>query len=136
MMPAHAAEQNYEDVFTGGNAYAPTIDTALRSLVREQIGADRFDAQTLRAGRSFAASRFDERTDAFTVLWQNGLLGYGIGDMETGEDHFYRVRDEADDFLLPDDADYYVLHSCLIDALGIRAIGERPVLGFRRGRRL
>lgn len=90
----------------------------------------------MRRARAVAAKRFDEQTDVFTVLWQNGLLGYGNGEFAHGDERFYRVRDESDDFLLPDDRDYYVLHSCLIDAVGLRPCGDRPVLGFRYVRSL
>jgi hypothetical protein len=127
MMPAHAADQNYAEVFTGALAYVPVVSQSLRSLLIEAVGEDRFDQETFAYAREIAGERFDERSDVFSVLWQNGLLGY---ERDGGAESFYSIQEHADSFLVPDDRDSYVLHSCLIDALGIEPTGERPVLGF------
>lgn len=131
MMPAHAADQEYAEVFTGAIAYAPTVSQTLKTFLVDTLGVDRFDRDTFEAAREIAADFFDERTDVFAVLWQNGLLGYGLGGMTDGRERFYRISEQSDAFLIPDRADYYILHSCLIDTLGLQPIGQRPVLGFR-----
>jgi hypothetical protein len=131
MMPAHAADQDYGEVFTGALAYAPNVSQTLRSFLAEAIGVDHFDREFFDYAREIAAEFFDERTDVFSVLWQNGLLGYGYGDMDTGVERFYRIKEQSDSFLMPYEADFYVLHSCLIDTVGIKPVGQRPVLGFR-----
>jgi hypothetical protein len=133
MMPAHAADHDYAEVFTGALAYVPVISQGLRSLLVEAIGEDRFDQETFAYAREVAAERFDERTDVFSVLWQNGLLGYERGASDASRESFYSIKEHSDSFLVPDDCDSYVLHSCLIDALGIRPVGSIPVLGFRSG---
>jgi hypothetical protein len=133
MMPAHAADQDYGEVFTGALAYVPIVSQTLRTFLTEAIGVDRFDREFFAYAREMAAGYFDERTDVFSVLWQNGLLGYGVGEMEGGTEHFYRIKERSNSFLVPYDADFYVLHSCLIDAAGIEPFGQRPVLGFRIG---
>lgn len=55
-----------------------------------------------------------------TILWQHGLLGY----KQAGRCIFYSG---ARDFLLPPDKSAYVLHSCLIDAIGIKPAGAQPI---------
>ena len=131
MMPAHAADQDYAEVFTGALAYAPAISQTLKTFLLEGIGTDRFTRERFLWARELAAERFDERTDVLAVLWQNGLLGYGIGSIDDGRERFYRITDGSDAFLVPIDADYYVMHSCLIDAVGLEPVGHRPVLGYR-----
>lgn len=131
MMPAHAADHDYAEVYTGALAYVPVISQSLRSFLLEAIGEDRFDRETFDYAREIAAERFDERTDVFSVLWQNGLLGYGRGDPEGGRERFYSIKEHSDSFLVPDDCDFYVLHSSLIDAIGITPVGPQPVLGFQ-----
>lgn len=134
MMPPHAADQDYGEVFTGALAYAPAVFDSLRTFLVDVIQADRFDRETLLVAREMACEFFDERTDVFAVLWQNGLLGYGTGDMSNGYERFYRINEQSDAFLMPEHADFYALHSCLIDAIGIEPVGSRPVLGFRASR--
>jgi hypothetical protein len=131
MMPTHAADQEFSDVFTSADAYAPAANTQLRMFLAKEVRQDHFDAERFEGAAEVASALFDGRTDVFSVLWQNGLLGYGEGDIEENKTRFYRIRDDSDEFLVPRDKEYYVLHSCLIDAIGIEPIGSRPVLCYR-----
>jgi hypothetical protein len=131
MMPAHAADQDYAEVFTGALAYAPAVSQTLKTFLLEGIETDRFTHDRFMSARELAAERFDERTDVLAVLWQNGLLGYGMGSIDEGRERFYRITDGSDAFLVPTNADYYMMHSCLIDAVGLAPVGRRPVLGYR-----
>lgn len=133
MMPPHAADHDYAEVFTGALEYAPVISQTLRSFILEAISDDHFDREAFEYAREVAAERFDERIDVFSVLWQNGLLGYGRGTPEPHNEHFYSIREHADSFLVPEDCDFYVLHSSLIDAIGVTPVGGQPVLGFHSG---
>lgn len=131
MMPTHAADQEFSEVFTSADAYAPAANTQLREFLRKEVCYDRFDAEWLESAAEVASTWFDGRTDVFSVLWQNGLLGYGEGAPEDNHTRFYRIRDDSDEFLAPRGKDYYVIHSCLIDAADIEPVGSMPVLCYR-----
>jgi hypothetical protein len=130
MMPAHAAAQGFSHLYTSADAYAPAENSRLLDFLKSQVCYDRFDADWFRDAAEEASTRFDGRTDVFTVLWQNGLLGYGEGDPDENRTRFYRIRDGSDEFLVPRQKDYYVLHSCLIGAAGIEPVGSVPVLCY------
>src|SRR5262249_45637698 len=57
---------------------------------------------------------FEQATHLASVLWQNGLLGYLD---ETGVRRFYSMGD-VEEFHLPPDVGTYVLHPCLVNAVG------------------
>jgi hypothetical protein len=57
---------------------------------------------------------FEQATDLASVLWQNGLLGYVD---ESGRRRFYSMGD-VDQFHFPPEAATYVLHPCLVHAVG------------------
>jgi serine/threonine protein kinase len=68
------------------------------------------------------------------VLWQNGLLGYAD---EAGRRRFYSMGD-IEEFHFPPDVDTYVLHPCLVHAVGgiqhVPPGADRPA-GMRRAGR-
>jgi hypothetical protein len=112
-------------------AYAPAINEQLKHFIHDAIGRDRFDNPFCKQIMERARVEFPTQTDVLSVLWQNGLLGYGTGDMYDGETTFYRLDDRAEQLILPLDRDFYVLHSCLIDSAEVSTIGG-PVFPFRR----
>jgi serine/threonine protein kinase len=57
---------------------------------------------------------FEKATDLASVLWQNGLLGYVD---ESGRRRFYSMGD-IEQFHFPPEVDTYVLHPCLVHAVG------------------
>jgi tRNA A-37 threonylcarbamoyl transferase component Bud32 len=61
-----------------------------------------------------ADSHFERATDLASVLWQNGLLGYVD---ENGQRRFYSLGD-VEEFHFPPDVGTYVLHPCLVYAVG------------------
>ena len=64
---------------------------------------------------------FERATDLASVLWQNGLLGYVD---EAGRRRFYSMGD-IEQFHFPPEVDTYVLHPCLVHAVGgIRHVRE------------
>jgi len=131
MMPANAGTHEFSHLFTSADAYAPAENSRLRNFLGAHVCYDRFDTEWFEEASQEAATIFDGRTDVFTVLWQNGLLGYGEGDPGENRTSFYRLRDGSDEFLVPRGKDYYVLHSCLIDAASIEPVGRLPVLCYR-----
>jgi len=78
------------------------------------IGVDRFPRGDLEALQEVADLHFEEATDLASVLWQNGLLGYID---ETGQRRFYSMGD-VEEFHFPPDVGTYVLHPCLVHAVG------------------
>ncbi len=113
LMPANAAVQNYSELFTSTQAYISGVQEDVRSFVR-MIGVDRFPRADLEALQEVADLHFEKATNLASVLWQNGLLGYVDG---AGRRRFYSMGD-IEDFHYPPDVGTYVLHPCLVHAVG------------------
>jgi hypothetical protein len=113
LMPAGAALHNYSELFTSTQAYISGMQEDVRSFVR-MIGADRFSRGDLLALQEVADLHFEKSTDLGSVLWQNGLLGYVD---EAGRSRFYSLGD-IEEFHFPPEVGTYVLHPCLVYAVG------------------
>jgi len=120
LMPENAALHNYSELFTSTQAYISGVQEDVRSFVR-MIGVDRFSRADLLALQEVADLHFEKATDLGSVLWQNGLLGYVD---EAGRRRFYSMGD-VEEFHFPPDVGTYVLHPCLVYAVGaIRHVPE------------
>src|SRR6516225_5404987 len=113
LMPENAALHNYSELFTSTQAYISGVQEDVRSFVR-MIGVDRFSRADLLALQEVADLHFEKSTDLASVLWLNGLLGYVD---ETGRNRFYSMGD-VEEFHLPPEVGTYVLHPCLVHAVG------------------
>jgi Protein tyrosine and serine/threonine kinase len=113
LMPKNAALQEYSELFTSTQAYITGVQEDVRSFVR-MIGADRFSRGDLKALEEVADLHFERATDLPSVLWQNGLLGYVD---ESGRRRFYSMGD-VEQFHFPPEVGTYVLHPCLVYAVG------------------
>src|ERR1700744_2875712 len=113
LMPSGAAQQDYSELFTSTQAYISGVQEDVRSFVR-MLGADRFARADLLALQEVADLHFEQATDLASVLWQNGLLGY-VDD--AGRRRFYSMGD-IEQFHFPPDVSTYVLHPCLVHAVG------------------
>jgi hypothetical protein len=89
------------------------VQEDVRSFVR-MMGVDRFSRGDLAALQEVADLHFEKTTHLASVLWQNGLLGYVD---ESGQRRFYSMGD-VEQFHFPPDVDTYVLHPCLMYAVG------------------
>jgi hypothetical protein len=130
LMPENAALHNYSELFTSTQAYISGVQEDVRSFVR-MIGVDRFPRADLVALQEVADLHFEKATDLASVLWQNGLLGYVD---ETGRRRFYSMAD-VEQFHFPPEVGTYVLHPCLVHAVGgIRHVqpGSAPARDTRR----
>jgi hypothetical protein len=128
LMPQNAALHNYSELFTSTQAYMSGVQEDVRSFVR-MIGVDRFPRADLEALQEVADLHFEKATDLASVLWQNGLLGY-VDDL--GLRRFYSMSD-AEHFHFPPDVATYVLHPCLVNAVGgIRHAPPGSAGGTRR----
>jgi hypothetical protein len=113
LMPKNAAVHNYSELFTSTHAYISGVQEDIRYFVR-LLGVDRFPRADLEALQDMANPHFEKATDLASVLWQNGLLGYID---EVGSRRFYSLGD-VEEFHLPPEVDTYVLHPCLVHAVG------------------
>ncbi len=112
---------------------AVVLDAYLRNHIVDTIrdcllgiGVDRFDAALLSAAQKQFAEQLDGRSNLPAVLWQNGLLGFtGRRDGQEAT-YFYRMGG-INDLHPPTTEGEYVLHACLIDAVGVRSLGPVPV---------
>ena len=120
LMPQGAALHDYSELFTSTQAYISGVQEDVRSFVR-MIGVDRFSRGDLEALQEVADLHFERATNLATVLWQNGLLGYLD---EAGRRRYYSMGD-IEQFHFPPEVDTYVLHPCLVYAVGgIRHLPE------------
>ncbi len=113
LMPKNAALHDYSELFTSTQAYISGVQEDVRSFVR-MIGVDRFSRGDLAALQEVADLHFEKTTDLASVLWQNGLLGYID---ESGRRRFYSMGD-VEEFHVPPEVATYVLHPCLVYAVG------------------
>jgi len=113
LMPKNAALQEYSELFTSTQAYISGVQEEVRSFV-QMMGVDRFSRADLTALQEVVDLHFEEPTNLPAVLWQNGLLGYVD---ESGRRRFYSMSD-VEQFHFPPDAGTYVLHPCLVYAVG------------------
>jgi len=113
LMPKNAALQDYSELFTSTQSYISGIQEDVRSFVR-MMGVDQFSRGDLAALQEVADLHFETPTNLASVLWQNGLLGYVD---EFGQRRFYSMGD-VEQFHFPPDVDAYVLHPCLMYAVG------------------
>jgi hypothetical protein len=125
-MPGDAARKLYSSLYTGDREYIGGVSDDLKKLISE-IGKDRFSKKELENSRKKAADLFGESSDPYSVLWQNGMLGYCEKYGRERRIRFYS-EEKMDEFRLPLDKDEYVFHSCLIDSVGIDAVGHSPVM--------
>jgi hypothetical protein len=132
IMPEHAATHGYSEVYTGDKEHIRRVTDDLKTLVRA-IGKDHFLWRELMEQKDLSRSLFDDRADPFSVIWQNGLLGY-LEETGTRKRVVFYSEDAMDDFNLPEGKTEYVFHSCLIDSAGIRAVGD-PVVPFNNKER-
>jgi Protein tyrosine and serine/threonine kinase len=113
LMPENAALHNYSELFTSTQAYISGVQEDVRSFVR-MIGVDRFSRGDLMALQEVVDLHFEKATNLASVLWQNGLLGYVD---ESGRRRFYSMGD-VEQFHFPPEVSTYVLHPCLVHAVG------------------
>ncbi len=120
-MPADAARRNYQEIYTGDTEFSRGLVDDLRTLI-QTIGKDRFDRNTLEIALGLARELFGAESDALSVLWQNRLLGY-LEQSADGPREVFFSEVSCDHFNLPLDKSDYILHSCMIDSVGVRAVG-------------
>jgi len=120
-MPADAARREYQEIYTGDTEFSRGLVDDLRALI-QAIGKDRFGRDELDVAMQLARERFGENSDALSVLWQNRLLGY-LEQTVDGPREVFFSEVTCDHFNLPLNQTDYILHSCLIDSVGVRAVG-------------
>ena len=129
LAPTKSGQHGYADLYVGRHAYIrDEIVEGLRDALL-LLGVDRFDAPTLQAARDLLRQHFDGQTDLATVLWQNGLLGF-VGKRNGMDGTFFYSMGGTSELQPPLSEHEYVLHPCLIDAIGIKPVGSRPVRPF------
>ena len=128
VMPRKAANRGYSDVYTDISEYRNWIVDRVR-VILQGIGADRFSMEEMEIAAELAREALGTNCDLFNILWQNGLVGYRDEPApSTFRDVFFSMS-SLDRFSMPIRPGEYVFHSCLIDAVGLRARRE-PVLSF------
>ena len=129
LAPQQSGRYGYADLYVGSHAYIrdDLVEALRQSLLL--LGVDRFDAPSLRCARDLLQQHLDGQTDLATVLWQNGLLGF-VGRRSGVEGTFFYSMRGMTELQPPLSEREYVLHPCLIDAVGVRSVGSAPVRPF------
>ena len=125
-IPISAALHGYSDTYTGNKEYIRGIADELKQIIK-YIGKDHFTIEELKEGREFASKFFGKESDPFSILWQNGLMGYIKNNCPKNEEKIIFKSEESTEFAISLEESTYVFHSCLIDCVGIEPIGL-PVL--------
>jgi hypothetical protein len=117
VMPPDAPAKGYDDFYTSDHEYSyrASTETILVDTLR-RAKTDRFAPSVLRTLDEDFRRQFGDATDVPSVLWQNGLLGY-INDDSAA---VFRETGQTDDMQIPQTWKSYVLHTTLIDVLGLR----------------
>ncbi|MGK5114742.1 MULTISPECIES: P-loop ATPase, Sll1717 family [unclassified Geodermatophilus] len=127
LMPRNAAQKGYSEFYTSNQEYATSLREQLKDVIRA-VGVDRFDRASLNTLEELSGEVFEHSTHVPSVLWQNGLLGL----VRDGRSHFYSVSDMSQ-LTIPPDADEYVLHPCVIDAVpSVKPVGAAIVYPYDR----
>jgi len=124
-MPAHAAQQDFSEFYTGNKEYAHTKEEDLKRLI-QSIGKDHFTKKDLSDVEELKEKLFGKDSDPFSVLWQNGMLGY-MGDENQTEKYIFYSEDMMVDFKLPKHKKRYVFHPCMVDTIGLKGVGKEPI---------
>jgi hypothetical protein len=122
MMPEDAAQRGYSSTYLQKAAgLHEDVLTKLRTFLAEDVKVERFSNRRLVQLEIRAAATFASDTDVMSALWLNGLIGF-VDSAKSGCGVFYSHR-HAHDLFLPKGKKEFVLHSCLIDSVGIRPRG-------------
>lgn len=121
-IPKSSALNGYSNIYTGNKEYLRGIAEDIKGIIKS-IGKDRFTRSELEQARTHASSIFENKSDLFSILWQNGLIGYNKNNNSKLYEKIKFRSEDSTDFSIPLDKEIYVFHSCLIDSVGIEAIG-------------
>lgn len=124
-MPNHAARHGYSRVYTGNQEYIRGITEDLK-LIISSIGKDHFSKAELNIAYDLSKEFFGQNSDPFSVLWQNGLLGYQKCNNGNSTAVFYS-ESKMDEFQLPLDKKTYLFHSSMIDSVNLKPVGRTPI---------
>jgi len=128
-MPPHAAQQSFSEFYTGNREYARTIEDDLKKIIMS-IGKDRFTKNDLTKAEELSKEILGNGSDPFSVLWQNGMLGY-LADENEGEKYVFYSEDMMLEFKLPRYKGKYVFHPCMVDSVGLKGAGNEPITPCR-----
>lgn len=131
-IPRGATDNRTIDSYVGNTAYQRQLSDRIGQIIRH-LGTDQFDAEALETLELTGQELLGNGIDLPTVLWQNGLLGFGDVRLDDEEWIFHGIED-VDRFNPPLDRERYALHPCLLDALGFNGdgLGTQPVKPWRR----
>jgi hypothetical protein len=124
LMPRAAGQRGFTETYIDVVDYRDGIADKLRQLI-QSVGYDHFGGDMLRIAMEQAQDLFDGHKEVFSVLWQNGLIGFV--DQSRGGRHLFFSLGNPTEFSIPLGKREYVFHSTLIDAAGIEAVGGSPV---------
>jgi hypothetical protein len=128
-MPPHAAQQSFSEFYTGNREYARSKEDDLKKIIKS-IGKDRFTKRDLAEAEKLSTDILGNGSDPFSVLWQNGMLGY-LDDENEGEKYIFYSEDMMLEFKLPRHKRKYVFHPCMVDSVGLKGNGNGPITPCR-----
>jgi hypothetical protein len=127
LMPRNAGRHDFVEAFVDVEQYRNQLADKLRGFIA-QIAFDHFESGVFQVMKASAKEKFDGHSEVFTILWQNGLLGYREARAGGGPDRYvFSSLGRPGEFALPQKREY-VLHSMMIDAVDVKAVGDDPVV--------
>ncbi len=127
-MPKDAANKEYSEVYTSIKEYKESTSQKIKEVLL-QFNTDKLTWEQIVALEEKAQHVIGENCKLCDVLWQNGGLGY----FEEGPNGVNEVffNQEYPEFLLPKNKSWYLLRSCIIDAVGMASSNwdSKPVIG-------
>jgi hypothetical protein len=126
-VPHEATRYEYSALYTANDEHRRDVSEKLKALIRV-IGKDRFNLDELMKARTVAEQHFGEGSDALSALWQNRLIGFRNprADQAACAEVFFSER-FLDEFNIPLDKQEYYFHPCIIDAVHIESVVDRPL---------
>lgn len=124
--PQFSAKHGYDDFYTSGQEYISSKSIFLKEVI-SLVGCEKFDREILHEVRRMVSEEnLADGVDVFSILWQNGLIACQTSDMERGY-KFFSLEDR-DDFLIPNEAERFAFHSCIMDCVDIATSDSTPTI--------
>lgn len=128
MMPRQAVSRGFAHAYLDNQEFVDHVADSLKAMIR-RVGTDRLGPDIVGQLRNEGRTEFEQHIDVPSILWQARLLGFAP---RPGQSTFYSLS-SASSFSLPDGADEYLLHPCLLDSVqGLRSVGRDPVYPYSR----
>ncbi len=114
LMPKGASRHGYSEIYTNIEEYKKFTIQLIKDVLIS-IGSDRLSWTQLLSLEEYANSVLGDDCKMFDALWENGGIGYIEDESNENIEVFFDMKCPQ----LPKEKKFYILRSCVIDALGL-----------------